>query len=298
MHDRVYYLINDNRRQPSMKFGAHCYVFVERWTDATLDVLDTAAALGLDCFELAVGDDVAFTPRLTRNAAAALGLELIISPGGRWPEECDLSHDDPAARARGLAWHKRQVDLAAELGATAYTGALYGHPGTVQRRVPPPDELPRTADGLHALAEYAARHKVALALEPMSHFRTHMINTPAQLMALLDAANHPNLYALLDTYHLVTEVRDYAAAVTATAGRLWGIHACENDRGAPGGGLVPWPAVARGLAAIAFDGYVLLESYNSSNDFARRRGIFLDVCPDGAAFVREGIGFMKRLLGA
>jgi hypothetical protein len=33
-------------------------------------------------FELSVGDDVAFDPRLTGRRAAALGLDLVIGPGG------------------------------------------------------------------------------------------------------------------------------------------------------------------------------------------------------------------------
>ena len=196
-----------------MKYGLHCYLFTDSWSDGSLDILDTAKSLGADCVEVVVGDDIRFTPRLTRQRAESLGLALTIGPGGAWPTACDLSADDPAERAQGLAWHRKQVDLAAELGAVAYTGALYGHPGTVKRRVPPAGEVPRTAEGLHRLAEQAARSRVTLALEPMSHFRTHVANTPGQIMRLITLADHPNLAVLLDTYHMITEVRDYAAAI-------------------------------------------------------------------------------------
>jgi D-psicose/D-tagatose/L-ribulose 3-epimerase len=278
-----------------IRYGAHCYILTERWTDHSLPLLDVARALDLDCFEIAVGDDVHFNPAPVRRRAETLGLELTASPGGLWPTECDLSADDPAQRTMGLEWHRRQVDRAAEIGAVAYAGALYGHPGTVLRRVPPPDELPRTAEGLHRLAEYAAARGIAIVLEPMSHFRTHLINTPQQVRRLIDMADHPNLYALLDTYHMVTEVRDYASGIRAVGDRLWGLHACENDRGVPGGGLVPWDAVFAALREIGFAGHVLLEAYNSSiGDFAYRRGMFHDVCPDGEAFIRQGIAFMRR----
>ena len=278
-----------------MKPGLHCYLFTDRWSDDCLDVLDTARTLGAECFEVVVGDDIQFTPRLTRQAAARLGLTLTVGPGGAWPVDCDISADEPADRVRGLAWHCKQVDLAAEIGAVAYTGALYGHPGTVKRRVPPPDESLRTAEGLHRLAEHAASRGVALAIEPMSHFRTHIANTPEQTIRLIDLADHANLAVLLDTYHLITEVRDYGAAIRTAGDRLWGLHACENDRGVPGGGLVPWDQVFAALRDIAFDGYVMLEAYNSSlGDFAYRRGMFHDVCPDGRAFARQGLAFLKR----
>jgi len=277
-----------------MKYGAHCYLFTDRWSDGRLDLLDTAREIGLDMFELSVGDDIVFDTKRTRDRAAALGLDLLIGPGGAWPLECDLSADDPADRARGLAWHKAQVDTAAAIGAKAYCGAMYGHPGVVKRRRPPEDEFRRTAEGLHHLAAYAAERSVTIALEPMSHFRTHVVNTPAQIMRLICMADHPNLRVLFDTYHILTEIRDYAAALRTVAPRLYALHACENDRGLPGGGLVPWGEVFTALRETGFDGYIGLEGYNSSlDDFAFRRGMFHNVCPDGRAFVEQGIGFLK-----
>ncbi len=47
-------------------------------------------------------------------------------------------------------------------------------------------------------------------------------------MQLITLADHDNLYALLDTYHLVTEIRDYARAIHTVRNRLWGLHACEK----------------------------------------------------------------------
>jgi D-psicose/D-tagatose/L-ribulose 3-epimerase len=280
-----------------VKYGVHSYVFTDRWGDDKLDILDTIKRLGLDCLEIGVGDDVSFTVELTRRRAETLGLELLISPGGTWPLECDLSSDSPEDRKRGLEWHKKQVDLAYSLGAVAYCGALYGHPGVVKRRRPSPVEYAHTAEALHHLAEYGEQKEVRIALEAMSHFRTHVVNKPEQIMELIIQANHPNLYVLFDTYHMITEVRDYAQAIRTVRDRLWAIHACENDRGVPGGGLVPWDQVFRTLNEINFQGYILFESYNSNiGDFAYQRGMFHNVCPDGVAFVREALAYVQPKL--
>lgn len=278
-----------------MKYGFHSFLFTDRWSDQTLGVLDTAATLGADCVEIAIGDDVTFDPQLTRRRAESLGIGLTTGPGGLWPVQNDLSLDDLADRMRGLAWHRHQVDVTAEMGAVAYAGALYGHPGTVLRRAPPPDEFPRTAEGLHDLAEHAARQGLEIVLEPMSHFRTHVANTPAQVMELIRLADHPNLRVLFDTYHMVTEVRDFGDAIRGIGPLLWGLHACESDRGAPGCGLVPWESVFEALREIDFEGYAILETYNSSiGDFAFLRGMFHNVCPDGEAFAREGLRFLRE----
>ena len=282
-----------------MRYGAHSFIFTDNWSDQSLPLLDTARELGLDCFEIGVGDDVHFSPSLTRSHAEALGLELIISPGGYWPRECDLSANDTDQRTRALDWHKRMVNLGGELGATAYTGALYGHPGVLSHHPPRDAEQCWIAEGLRLLAEYSLPYGVQIVIEPMSHFRTHVANTAEQALQLLERAAHPNLQVLLDTYHLMTETRDFAREFERTRGHLWGLHACENDRGAPGGGLVPWEQVFSALQSMSFDGYVILESYNSSigdppGSFAYRRGMLHDVCADARTFVTTGMGFVRR----
>jgi len=279
-----------------MKLGAHIYLWMEKWSDAEVGLFDRARGLGLDTIELSVGLDVKFSTALTRRAAQAAGISLLVGPGGAWPDGADLSDDDPANRRAALDFHKAIVDQTAELGGMAYAGALYGRPGKVLKRRPPPEEFVRTAEGLHALAEHAQKAGVKIVLEPMSRFRSHVANTPAQILGLVNQSNHPNLYILLDTYHLVTEVRDYAAAIRSVGDRIWGLHACENDRGVPGGGLVPWPGVFSALKASKAE-YVGFEGYNTGlGDFGFRRGIFQNVCPDGDAFVRQAVAFTRRYL--
>ena len=70
---------------------------------------------------------------------------------------CDISLEDRADRQRGEAWHQRALDLAAEMGAVAYAGAMYGHPGHIVRRRPADDDYRRIAAHVHALAEHGAQ---------------------------------------------------------------------------------------------------------------------------------------------
>ena len=280
-----------------VKYGAHIFLWTDRWASQHLSLFERARRLGLQCLEISVGDDIEFDPGPVRKEAERLGMAVVVSPGGVWPMAADISHPDPQARSQGLAWHRHAIDQAAEAGAVAYTGALYSHPGRVERRRPSETEFALAAENLHHLADYAARAGVELAIEPMSRFRTHLVNTPQQVMQMIAQANHPNLKVLFDTFHAVTEVRDYRAAIQLAAPRLWGLHACESDRGAPGGGLVPWTAVFGALKETSFEGYIILETYNTRiKDFAYRRGLFQDVCPDGDEFVRKSLDFLFRFM--
>ena len=281
------------------RFGAHQFLWKSHWTDGDLGILDRARELGCTLFEVSLGDDVAFDGRRLKQHAEALGMELTVGPGNVWPMECDISHDDASVRERGVAWHTQILERAAELGAAAYCGAIYSHPGRICRREPPADELPRAAENLRALAAHAAALGVRLVIEPMSRFRNHLVNTAEQIMELIELADHPNLRVNLDTYHMITEQRDYGAAIRCALGRLWGLHACENDRGVPGGGLVPWPAVFDALREAAPPVRLMLETYRTGPDgFGFSRGIFQNLCPDPELFIQQGLTFLTRQIQA
>jgi D-psicose/D-tagatose/L-ribulose 3-epimerase len=283
-----------------MKWGAHAFLWTETLdTAGILALLPRVADLGLDYLELPIGDDWPVDGKAVGRHARELGLGLVIGPGGNWPMACDLSLPEAADRERAWAWHERALHLAADMGAVAYTGALYSHPGHVLRGPLPADEWPRVVAAMHRLGARAASLGVQVALEPMSRFRTHLINTPSQLMGLLRAADHPNLYALFDTYHALAEVNSFPAALTELMPRLWGLHACENTRGVPGSGYLPWSAIAATLQAANWQGYLAFETYNTAirgGIFARERGIFQDLCPDGDAFFRQGRAYLEPLL--
>lgn len=278
------------------KFGAHQLLWKSHWTDDDLHILDTVRELGCTLFEVSVGDDAHFDRSRLRRHAESLGIELSVGPGNLWPSECNISADEPQRRQLGLAWHKKIVEQAAEMGAAAYCGSMYSHPGHILRRRPPADELLRAAENLHQLATHADQLGVCIVIEPMNRFRVHLINTAAQAVKLVQLAGHPNLRVNLDTYHMITEERDYGAAIRRALPVLWGVHACENDRGVPGGGLVPWPAVFAALHEATGCVRLMLETYNTAGDLGYSRGIFQDLCPDPERFVRQGLDFLRQCI--
>ena len=113
------------------KYGAHQFLWKSHWTDADLPILESARRLGCTLFEISLGDDVSFDrARLCRHAKE-IGMELTVGPGNDWPKNCNISDDDPENRRTGAAWHRKIVEWAAELGAVAYCGSIYSHPGHI-----------------------------------------------------------------------------------------------------------------------------------------------------------------------
>ncbi len=297
----IWVIIKNNMENMNKEifFGAHAFLWIERWTSNALYLYTHAKELGLNCLEIPVGDDIFFDSKVIFNESKRTDIQTIISPGAEWPMQADISHPEKSFRDYGIQWHKDWINKGAEAGAKAYTGALYAHPGRIEKQAPDADEWKYAADNLHQIADFAEQYGMAIVIEPMSHFRTHLINTPKQAMNLIQDANHQNLSVLFDTYHMVTEIRNFKNAIELMSEKLWGVHACENDRGVPGGGLVPWGDVCNALNGASFSGYMILETYNSSisnGDFAYSRGMFHHVCDDGDAFVKRGIHFLKEKL--
>ena len=148
---------------------------------------------------------------------------------------------------------------------------------------------------MYQLAEFGQSLNLKVVIEPMSRFRTHLVHSAREAVDLLTIAGHQNLLINLDTYHMITEERDYANAIKTCGTSLWGIHACESDRGVPGGGLVPWDKVFESLADNCPNARILMETYNTGeNGFGYKRGIFKNVCPDAQSFVINGLKFLKQ----
>jgi D-psicose/D-tagatose/L-ribulose 3-epimerase len=280
------------------KFGAHQFLWKSHFTDQDLGILDVVRSLGLLLFEVSLGDDVAFDYTAMGRHAHSLGIELTVGPGNSWPAHCNISSGESENRKRGLAWHKATIDRASEMDAAAYCGAIYSHPGYILHQAPDRDEFLTAAENLHVLAEYADRLGVKLVLEPMSRFRNHLVTTATRIMELIALAQHRNILVNLDTFHMITEERDYGGAIRTCLPLLWGIHACENDRGVPGGGLVPWASVMEALQGRSVPTRMLFETYNTGPaGFGFSRGIYQDLCPDPEDFVRRGLAFFSSTFG-
>lgn len=69
-----------------MKYGAHIFLWIERWDNRQVSLFERIRKLGLDVLEIAVGDDVEFDAARVKQAAENSGIELV-SPGGVWPME-------------------------------------------------------------------------------------------------------------------------------------------------------------------------------------------------------------------
>jgi D-psicose/D-tagatose/L-ribulose 3-epimerase len=251
--------------------GVISMLYARPFRDEHLALLPAIRAAGCDHLELLVPEPGELDPAATRAALEAAGMGVILA--ARVDRGRDLASPDPAARAGGLAYLRRCVELAAALGAGIVGGPLYGAPLVFAGRAPEPIEeaerarrVERVVEGLAAAARIAAAEGVRLALEPLNRFETDLASTTRHGLELCAAVDHPALGLLLDTFHLNIEEPSIGEAIRAAGPRLVHFQANENHRGFPGSGHVDWLEVARALAAIGYSGPITLEPFRREDE--------------------------------
>lgn len=281
-----------------MKFGVNSWVWTSPVTTEELAKLAPHVRdLGFDWIEVpleSIGDlDYVKGARIIRDQG--LGVSTCAAMG---PDR-DLIHPDPAFRENGMSYLRQCIDATQTLGAANLVGPLYSAVGRTWQQTA--EERARDIDllvaNLTVLAAYAQEHGVFLCIEPLNRFETSFINLAEQAIQIVDRVNNPSCAIMLDTFHMNIEERSIGAAICAAGNRLRHVHSCENDRGAPGSGHVPWSDVAQALKAIHYDGPVVIESFTPKvKSIARAAAVWRPFAASPDALASDGLKFLKGLL--
>jgi sugar phosphate isomerase/epimerase len=96
------------------------------------------------------------------------------------------------------------------------------------------------AQFLHMAGEIASKHKLVVAIEPLRHQESNILNTGGEAFEMLRKVKHPNAKMIIDYYHLREENEDPRILETAKKeivhmhfanphGRVWPHDESEDD---------------------------------------------------------------------
>jgi D-psicose/D-tagatose/L-ribulose 3-epimerase len=282
-----------------MKIGINAWVWkAPITTEALAELAPKVAGMGFDMIEVPlenIGDlDYEEGRRIIEDNGLAVSACAAMGP------DRDLIHPDGSIRDSGMAYVRQAIEATQKLGATNLVGPIYAAVGRTWQATP--EERARDVDVLVSqlgqLAQHAADHGVTLCLEPLNRFETSFLNLTEQAIEIIDRVDHPACALMLDTFHMNIEERSPGDAIRAAGPRLKHVHACENDRGAPGTGSINWPAVAQALHDIDYDGPVVIESFTSDvKTIARAAAIWRPLAESQDALAEEGGRFLRELIG-
>lgn len=279
-----------------MKFGIHSLLFRETFLESDLPLLDKCKALGFDAVEIIPFDPDHFPAAKARAAARDIGLTLNMGYG--MPAEYNIIDPDPSVRARGIQFSKRLIDLANEAGAEVFGGMIYCGWGYLTGKMRTDEEWRWGVEGYHTIASYALETNpgLVLGIEPVNRFESHFINTAADAVRFIRAVGLHNVKVHLDTFHMIREEDNIGAAVRATGRDVGYVHACENQRGIPGHGLMPWEEFFTALHETGFDGCITIESFDPDiESVAKLCCIWRKLADSPEQLASEGLAFLKSV---
>jgi D-psicose/D-tagatose/L-ribulose 3-epimerase len=282
-----------------MKFGVNTWVWTSPLTtDELKGIVPRIADMGFDWIEVPLetldGLDLKAGAEIIRGCGMGVSTCAAMGP------DRDLIHSDTAVQQNGMAYIRGCIEATELLGGTNLVGPIYSAVGRVWQQTPEERaaDLDVLVKNLRDLAEYAASHGVILGIEPLNRFETSFINTAAQVIEVVDRVDHPACKIMLDTFHMNIEEKSLGAAIRAAGDRLVHVHACENDRGAPGSGNVNWTEVRDALRDIRYDGPLVIESFTSKvKTIARAAAIWRAFEPSQDALAENGVKFLRALMG-
>lgn len=278
-----------------MKFGIHSLLFNETFVEKDLPVLEKCKNMGFDAVEIIPFDPDNFPAAKTRKLAEEL--DLTIQMGYGIPEEYNTISPDASVRKRGVEFAKMLVDLANEAGAEVFGGAIYCGWGYRTGKMRTEDEWKWGVESTRAVAEYAASQSdLVIGIEPLNRFESHFINIAADAVEFIKATEMNNVKVHLDTFHMVREENSIGGAVHDTGSYLGYVHACENQRGIPGTGLIPWPEFFAALKDINYDGCITIESFDPNMEsIAKLCCIWRELAESPEALASEGLKYLKSV---
>jgi D-psicose/D-tagatose/L-ribulose 3-epimerase len=270
-------------------FGVHTSMWTMSWdAEGAARAIAAAKASGMDFIEIALLDPAATDAALGRRLLEEAELPAVCSLG--LPEAVWASRNPEGAKD----FLRLAIEKTAGLGATALTGVTYGGIGE-RSGLPPTDvELDNVARVLEQAAREAADTGLAFGIEPVNRYETHLINTAAQGVTMIERIGAANMFLHLDTYHMNIEEKGAGNGILQGRDHLRYIHLSESDRGTPGAGTCDWDEIFVALAAIGFDGGLAMESFiNMPPEIAHGLSVWRPVAESAEQVVGDGLPFLR-----
>jgi D-psicose/D-tagatose/L-ribulose 3-epimerase len=281
------------------KFGVASLIWTEDFTEKDLPLIEKARKIGFDVVDINIAHPERFPTAIVRDEIKNVGIDVVTTIG--MPEESNIIHPDPAVRRKGIDTLKKLVDINLEIGSPIIAGVIYGSWGYITGKPRTDEEWDWSVESMREAAEYAkSTGDVVLAVEPVNRFETHFLNIADDAVKYCRAVGTGNMKILLDAFHMIREELSFTDAVNTCGKEYLGyVHVCENNRGIPGTGLVPWKEFFTALKNTGYDGYLSIESFDPGfEELNRLCAIWRQFAETGEELAVQGLKNLKEIEAA
>jgi D-psicose/D-tagatose/L-ribulose 3-epimerase len=278
------------------KYGVASLIWTEDFSKNGVPLIQKAKSLGFDVIDISMTNAEKFPVKAVKKAAKDAGIEVVTTIG--MPKNCNLISPDPSIRKNGVNKLQNLVDINMEIDSKLLGGVIYAAWGYISGKPRTADEWKWSVEGMRQVGEYAKKAgDVVLAVEPVGRFESHFLNIAEDAVRYCKEVGTGNVKVHLDAFHMIREESSFTGAVN-TCGKeyLAYVHACENNRGIPGTGLVPWKEFFIALKNIGYEGALGIESFDPSfEEINRLAAIWRKYADTGEELATQGLANLKRI---
>jgi D-psicose/D-tagatose/L-ribulose 3-epimerase len=279
-----------------LRFGVDTFIWSEVFGEKDLWIVVKAKKLGFSTLDMAIAHPETFPTGLVEQEVRKVGIEVVttttLSPS------TNLISPDAAVRANGVKSLKQLVDINVQLGSKIIGGVNYAAWGYLTRKPRTEQEWEWSVNAMREVALYARdKSDLVIAVECINRFETHFLNIAADAVRYCKDVGTGNVKVHLDSFHMMMEETSFRGAVETCGKKFLGyVHVCENNRGIPGTGLVPWREFLAAIQGVGYTGPLVIESFDPS--FTELNGmcaIWRKLAESGEQLAVEGLRNLTRI---
>ena len=278
------------------KFGVDTFIWSEAFSEKDLWVIPKAKELGFEVLDISISKPDSFPTQLVKEKIQETGLEVVTTT--TLGKETNLISDDPAIRKNGIQFMKKMVDINVELGSPIIGGVVYAAWGYLSGKPRTQQEWDWSIASMKEIARYAQeKSQIAVCVEPVNRFETHFLNIAEDAVRYCQEVGYENIKVHLDSFHMIREETSFREAVKTCGKKYLGyVHVCENNRGIPGTGLVPWKEFFLALKDINYTGPLVIESFDPSfEELNRQCAIWRKLADSGEELAVQGLKHLRAV---
>lgn len=244
------------------RLGIHSFVWTGGQTQEGLEhALRKSAEHGYRTIEFAYLRPERFDLDRLARLAQSLDVEIGVTMG--LPLARDVSSEDPAVVAAGVAMLTDALRAVRDIGGNKLGGILYSA-HTKYDRQPSRKGWDNSVAAIAKTADLARDCGVDLVLEVVNRFESNLLNTAAQGLKFIAETGSSHVRLHLDTFHMNIEEANPAAAIRLAGDRIGYFHIGESNRGYLGDGVIDFDPIFDALLDIGYARDIVFESFSTA----------------------------------
>jgi len=278
------------------RFGVSSFIWTENFSEKDLWIIPKAKELGFETLDITITHPEVFPTDKVKAKLSEVGIEIVTTTVLN--KNTSFISPDPKVRVAGTESLKRVADINVKLGSKVLGGVNYAGWGCLTGRPRTAQEWEWSVQAMRAAAQYVKETSdVIISVEPVNRFETHFLNIAADAVKYCQDVGTGNVKVHLDSFHMIREETNFTEAVRTCGKEYLGyVHVCENNRGIPGTGLVPWREFFTALKGIGYQGPVVIESFDPGfEELNSLCAIWRKFAESGEALAIEGLRNLKAL---